>query len=114
MAMILGPKSLPAVMRGLFTAPNVALTNSMACRIYRNVKFGNIIEPQISAATATNGSLVFASWPPRTRPYTSNTMFNSAPEVELGTRTLKGGQLSVEVDDHADGSLKLEFGKTCL
>jgi hypothetical protein len=37
MAMILAP-GIPPVYRAMFTSPNVALMNSMACRVYRNIK----------------------------------------------------------------------------
>jgi hypothetical protein len=34
-------KSLPVVYRVAFTVPNTMLTNVMACRVYRDTKFGN-------------------------------------------------------------------------
>jgi hypothetical protein len=42
MATILGPTSLPAVYHSMFTVPNVAIGNSMACHVYRDIKFGRI------------------------------------------------------------------------
>ncbi|KIJ38706.1 hypothetical protein M422DRAFT_231070 [Sphaerobolus stellatus SS14] len=42
MGMILAPASLPAVFHAMFTVPNMALANSMACRVYREIKFGRI------------------------------------------------------------------------
>jgi hypothetical protein len=41
MAMILAP-SLPPVYRAMFTHPNVAINNAMACRVFRDIKFGHI------------------------------------------------------------------------
>lgn len=41
MAMILAP-SLPAVLHAMFTVPNVAIVNSLACRVFRDIKFGRI------------------------------------------------------------------------
>lgn len=32
--------SVPPIYRAMFAAPNFALENSMACRVYRNLKFG--------------------------------------------------------------------------
>ncbi|GJJ08666.1 hypothetical protein Clacol_002885 [Clathrus columnatus] len=43
MAMILAPASLPAPYHAMFTVPNIAITNSMACRVFRDVKFGRIM-----------------------------------------------------------------------
>ncbi|OCB90290.1 hypothetical protein A7U60_g2464 [Sanghuangporus baumii] len=41
MAMILAP-SVPPVYRAMFTIPSVAVENCMACKVYRDVKFGVI------------------------------------------------------------------------
>ncbi|KIJ26206.1 hypothetical protein M422DRAFT_132654, partial [Sphaerobolus stellatus SS14] len=38
MAMIFAPASLPAIYHAMFTVPNIAIANSMACRVYRNIK----------------------------------------------------------------------------
>ena len=41
--------SLPLVYRTVFVAPNVMLMNVMACRVFRNTKFGNQwVDPTIS------------------------------------------------------------------
>jgi hypothetical protein len=42
MGMILSPPSVPAVFHAMFTVPNIAIGNSMACRVYRDTKFGRI------------------------------------------------------------------------
>jgi len=42
MGMILAPASLPPVFHAMFTVPNMAINNSMACRVYRDIKFGRI------------------------------------------------------------------------
>ena len=48
MAMILAP-SVPPVYRAMFTIPSVAVENCMACKVYRDVKFG-VIQSMINAA----------------------------------------------------------------
>ena len=42
--------TLPLVYRTMFVAPNVMLMNAMACRVFRNTKFGNQlwVDPTIS------------------------------------------------------------------
>jgi hypothetical protein len=42
MGMILAPASVPVVFHAMFTTPNSAIGNSMACRVYRDIKFGHI------------------------------------------------------------------------
>ena len=42
MGMILAPASLPPVFHAMSTVPNMAVNNSMACRVYRDIKFGRI------------------------------------------------------------------------
>ncbi|KAJ8518268.1 hypothetical protein ONZ45_g4624 [Pleurotus djamor] len=42
MGMILAPASLPPVFHAMFTVPNIAIGNSMACRVYRDIRFGRI------------------------------------------------------------------------
>ena len=42
MVVILTP-SVPPIVRAMFTVPNVALQNTMACRVYRLLKLGIIL-----------------------------------------------------------------------
>ena len=42
MAMILAPASLPPVFHAMSTVPNMAVNNAMACRVFRDIKFGHI------------------------------------------------------------------------
>lgn len=42
--MVLVP-TVPAVFHAMFTVPNVALENAMACRVFRKLKFGTQLEP---------------------------------------------------------------------
>jgi hypothetical protein len=41
MVMILAP-SLPLVYRAMFTDPNIAINNAMACRVFCDIKFGHV------------------------------------------------------------------------
>lgn len=41
MAVIMAP-SVPPILSGMFSIPNVALQNTMACRVYRLLKLGRI------------------------------------------------------------------------
>ena len=41
MAMILTP-SIPPVFRAMFTVPNIAIENAMACKVFRDIKLGII------------------------------------------------------------------------
>ncbi|KAF8903917.1 hypothetical protein CPB84DRAFT_1746024 [Gymnopilus junonius] len=41
-AMILAPKTIPPLFHVMFTIPNVAINNAMACRVFRDIKFGYI------------------------------------------------------------------------
>ena len=38
----------PPLLRAMFTVPNVALTNAMACRVFRQLKLGLIVENNIA------------------------------------------------------------------
>lgn len=49
MAMILSP-SIPPVYRAMFTIPNVAIENAMACKVFRDIKLG-IIQTQGTFST---------------------------------------------------------------
>ena len=41
---------VPVPMRSMFATPNIALLNIMACRVYRNTKFGVFREEEISTS----------------------------------------------------------------
>ena len=60
MGMILAPASLPPVFHAMFTVPNMAINNSMACRVYRDIKFG-----RISSTATTVGTLPTLAIEPR-------------------------------------------------
>lgn len=47
MALLLAP-SVPPVIRDMFPVLNMALENSMACRVFRNIKLGNHGSPKSS------------------------------------------------------------------
>ena len=41
----------PPLLRAMFTVPNVALTNAMACRVFRQLKLGLIVENNITGVS---------------------------------------------------------------
>ncbi|KAJ3551972.1 hypothetical protein NM688_g4405 [Phlebia brevispora] len=41
----------PPLLRAMFTVPNVALTNAMACRVFRQLKLGLLVENHISGVS---------------------------------------------------------------
>lgn len=64
---ILAP-SFPPILHAMFTVPNIALTNAMACRVYRQVRLGLLLEKPLTQASQqsapiqlipTNGSRAF-------------------------------------------------------
>jgi len=54
LAMILSP-SIPPVYRAMFAIPNIAIENCMACRVYRNIRFGLIPPPTTSLTYQRSG-----------------------------------------------------------
>ncbi|KAF8515739.1 hypothetical protein JB92DRAFT_2716890 [Gautieria morchelliformis] len=56
--LLLSSSSIPPVIKAMFTIPNVALENSMACRVFRNIKLGKTTNANVR--TTGNGSSVSA------------------------------------------------------
>ncbi|KAG7085549.1 hypothetical protein E1B28_003106 [Marasmius oreades] len=52
LGLILAPTSLPAVFHAMANVPNLAVSNSMACRVFREIRFGHILEPSTAGATS--------------------------------------------------------------
>lgn len=48
--------SVPPIYRAMFSSPNLALENSMACRVYRNIKFGISRDPPIPSLNPPHNS----------------------------------------------------------
>ncbi|TDL22014.1 hypothetical protein BD410DRAFT_771023 [Rickenella mellea] len=73
MTLILTP-TIPPVLRAIFTVPNVAIENMMACRVFRAVKFGLTTLPQTTFPKNTQlhrhtiSSLMYASQPAGRQP----------------------------------------------
>ncbi|KAF8523375.1 hypothetical protein BU17DRAFT_43933 [Hysterangium stoloniferum] len=87
MVLILAPASLPAVYHAMCTVPNMAIANAMACRVYRDVKFG-----RIGSGTSAGGRTTAASSFPSfatPRNNSSNTKYGNRKrqpyETETGT-----------------------------
>ena len=80
MGMILAPASLPPVFHAMFTVPNMAINNSMACRVYRDIKFG-----RISSTATTVGTLPTLAVEPRLPGGASRRKHNNFDTFELQT-----------------------------
>lgn len=88
MALILSPPSLPAVFHAMATVPNIAVSNSMACIVFRNIRFG-----RISEHTTYRGS-------------TMN--FVAAPRPRVGVTTTTTTDLESAAGDNFDVGRNLE------
>jgi len=56
-AMVLSP-SISPVFRAMFAIPNVAVTNAMACLVFRKIRFGLIPPTHVSQSTPVHGALL--------------------------------------------------------
>lgn len=80
MVVILTP-SVPPVIRAMFSIPNVALQNAMACRVYRQLKLGMIRETLSMGTSHPSGKL---SAPIRLVPTSrSNLTFSNMDSMEF-------------------------------
>ncbi|KAH8082421.1 hypothetical protein BXZ70DRAFT_959054 [Cristinia sonorae] len=61
-AVVILTASVPPVVRAMFSIPNIALQNVMACRVYRQLKIGIIREQPTAAALTSNlsGAMQFS------------------------------------------------------
>ncbi|KIJ22952.1 hypothetical protein M422DRAFT_276559 [Sphaerobolus stellatus SS14] len=71
MGMILAPPSVPVVFHAMFTVPNMAIANSMACRVYREIRFGRIDKAELLTTRSSQPSHSLHS-------------FNSGPPSKAG------------------------------
>ncbi|KAF8881793.1 hypothetical protein BD779DRAFT_997645 [Infundibulicybe gibba] len=112
LVMILIP-GIPPVYHAMFTVPNVVLMNSMACRVYRQIKFGHILA--IHTVYSVGASTV-----PRISTHRASSMSTSAPDN--GVRSLVGGieitkavdvvcDIPMEVVLHNDVKGQIPFGE---
>lgn len=53
---ILAP-SFPPVLHAMFTVPNIALTNAMACRVFRQLRLGILMEKPLTQASQQSGPI---------------------------------------------------------
>lgn len=103
--MILTPSVKP-VYRAMFTIPNVAIENAMACKVYRDIKFG-LIEPsgtstfQRSTRPGGSASGFSSRYPPRPAPKNVDSI-DMGITVTTSTRTavdkMSSNHLPVELD----------------
>lgn len=91
MALLLAP-SLSQVYQGMFTVPNVALQNAMACRVFRLLKLGIISDsptfaPHSSSFGGGNRTHLSTLQFPGTRTDISETLAGS-PADDIGLHTM--------------------------
>jgi len=77
-AMILAPASIPPLFHVMFTIPNVAINNAMACRVYRDIKFG-LISSRNTTRNAPNLSVVSGT---RREPITQTTRTRQISDLD--------------------------------
>lgn len=68
---------IPPVYRTMFTVPNIAIMNIMACRVFRNTRFGVIRNTEILSTLKVSGTTNGAS---------ASVMVNSRSDFELESR----------------------------
>lgn len=107
---------IPVPMRSMFATPSLVLTNIMACRVYRNTKFGLVRESEISTSNMkenNNTGLVFGPLFAHSTRATADTSYrvnttnlNSMPFSEgtkaptsSGSTGPKGGKLVRVIED---------------
>ena len=86
MAVILTP-SIPPIIRAMFTVPNVALQNTMACRVYRLLKLG-LIQDDTEPPTLQSNSFRI--------PYVVKQSRHAIPTEGLGVTT----STTIQNDEH--------------
>ncbi|KAI0795924.1 hypothetical protein C8Q75DRAFT_711126 [Abortiporus biennis] len=82
-AVIILAPSVPPVLRAMFSIPNVALQNAMACRVYRQLKLGIIqdLHSPFSASASGSGSTPIR-FMPTFRSQTSKTFIGTQSQFE--------------------------------
>ncbi|TFK50407.1 hypothetical protein OE88DRAFT_1660773 [Heliocybe sulcata] len=88
--MILTP-SVPAVFHAMFTVPNVALENAMACRVFRELKLGLLRGPEDSLDHSQGGVMIAMS----RRPHTAA---SGQVESDYVNTSQPGAGLSIKID----------------
>ncbi|TDL21970.1 hypothetical protein BD410DRAFT_789054 [Rickenella mellea] len=83
MAMILSP-SVPPVLRAILTVPNLALENAMACRVFRDVRFGLIRNDATIQSSRPNGSTLPSSYQYSRKTGQSGTLIDSVATRDIG------------------------------
>ncbi|KAJ7605795.1 hypothetical protein FB45DRAFT_951962 [Roridomyces roridus] len=75
--------NLPPSLHTLFSSPNIALENAMACRVYRALRLG-MIRSDFDFGTLDTSRLEFLSFVVRPLPESQNSE-RSGEELEMGT-----------------------------
>lgn len=108
--------AVPVAYRTMFTVPNIVLMNIMACRVFRNTKFGHFRESEIS----TNGMSTLGIDNKRTAngsvtiPLSAMRMRTTGghPSHTLQTMDLPGIEVTRTIEQHDDSPKYLEDEKT--
>jgi len=119
MGMILAPASLPPVFHAMFTVPNMALNNAMACRVYRDIKFGHISSTSTTVRTLPS----FSSQTRQPSSGVSRRKQNNIDTFELQTSTAttlnqfeeskykeSGIHITRSIEQFSGDSVKIGFG----
>lgn len=99
MVMILTP-SVPPVYRAMFTIPSVAIENAMACKVFRDIRFGRI-EPNGTTFRSTRGgvSSTFDRYPHRPGVLAKDTgiTYTTSTTTNVDPSPMSKGHLPVEL-----------------
>jgi len=96
--------TVPITYRTMFTVPNIALMNIMACRVFRNTKFGFIRETTISTSKIGSQTERTAA---SVIPLSLRKGSNPSHTVLENTRSVgRGVEITKTVEQDYDGSSK--------
>ena len=87
---ILAP-SFPPVLHAIFTVPNLALSNAMACRVYRQLKLGILIEKPLPRASQVSAAPIQLRQP-------IATLAGSSSQLGYGCARYGPGMRSVDME----------------
>jgi len=104
--------SVPIPMRSMCATPNIVLTNIMACRVYRNTKFGFIRESEVSTATMQGlpKKHILPPFPLFARSKPTNTTTGMSYDVPLSDITTKlGVSSSINHERRSSGDVESQI-----
>jgi hypothetical protein len=98
-AMLVAP-GVPAVYHATLAIPNLALENSMACRVFRAVKLGHIKDIQVVSLSGTNFRFNPVSFGPENGTTMERHGFDGSRELQFSTNTTKTTGAAENVRSH--------------